>query len=269
MNPVVIDTNCLLQIIARKSPYRPIWDAFLARRFDLCVSNEILEEYQEILGQQITPTIAENVVLLILNQENVQLVDPHFRMGIITADPDDNKFVDCAFAAGADYLVSEDSHFKVLHQTPFPQLNLVTLDEFLNSRLIEALPMDADTRERIASSVCEKSAAFPSSLIIKLLDLRNINNLNLNFNLIERYILCASPENLALILRYWPKNKILSDTTLNNLLRSSDANILVPLLSLMKQNFPQEASKHAKRISELKDHSSPAVRAWARMLKQD
>lgn len=138
MNPVVIDTNCLLQIIARKSPYRPIWDAFLAGRFDLCVSNEILEEYQEILGQQITPTVAENVVLLILNQQNVQLIDPHFRMGIITVDPDDNKFVDCAFAAGADYLVSEDSHFKVLRQTPFPQLNLVTLDEFLNSRLIEA-----------------------------------------------------------------------------------------------------------------------------------
>ena len=114
MNPVVIDTNCLLQIISRKSPYRPIWDAFIAGRYDLCVSNEILEEYQEILGQQITPTIAENVVLLILNQQNVQLVDPHFRMGVITSDPDDNKFVDCAFAAGADYLVSEDSHFKVI-----------------------------------------------------------------------------------------------------------------------------------------------------------
>ena len=113
MNPVVIDTNCLLQII------------------------EILDEYQEILEQQITPTVAENVVMLILNQLNVQLVDPYFRMGIITDDPDDNKFVDCAFAAGADYLVSEDSHFKVLRQTPFPQLNLVTLDEFLNTRLIE------------------------------------------------------------------------------------------------------------------------------------
>ena len=33
MNPVVIDTNCLLQIISRKSPYRPIWDAFLAKFF--------------------------------------------------------------------------------------------------------------------------------------------------------------------------------------------------------------------------------------------
>ena len=137
MNPVVIDTNCLLQIISRKSPYRPIWDAFIAGRYDLCVTNEILDEYQEILEQQITPTVAENVVMLILNQQNVRLIDPHFRMGIISADPDDNKFVDCAFAAGADYLVSEDSHFKVLLQTPFPQLNLVTLDEFLNTRLIE------------------------------------------------------------------------------------------------------------------------------------
>lgn len=137
MNPVVIDTNCLLQIIARKSTYRPIWDAFLAGRYDLCVSNDILEEYQEILEQQITPTIAENVVLLILNQQNVKFVDPHFRLGLITSDPDDNKFVDCAFAAGADYLVSEDSHFNVLRNTPFPHLNLVTLDEFMKTRLID------------------------------------------------------------------------------------------------------------------------------------
>ena len=136
MSPVVIDTNCLLQIIPRRSPYRPIWDAFLQGRFDLCVSNEILDEYQEILEQQVTPSLAENVVLLILNQKNVRLVDPHFRMQLITADPDDNKFVDCAFAAGADYLVSEDRHFDVLRTIPFPKLNLVTLDEFLQTRLI-------------------------------------------------------------------------------------------------------------------------------------
>ena len=137
MNPVVIDTNCLLQVIARKSPYRPIWDAFLDGEFDLCVSNEILDEYQEVLEQQITPTIAENLVLLILNKKNTRFVDPHFRLNLIDADPDDNKFVDCAFAAGADYLVSEDSHFNVLRAMPFPQLNLVTLDEFMQTRLIK------------------------------------------------------------------------------------------------------------------------------------
>lgn len=137
MRNVVIDTNCLLQIIARKSPYRPIWDAFLAGRYQLCVSNDILDEYQEVLGQQITPTVAENVTLLILNKKNVSLIDPHFHMELITADPDDNKFVYCAFAAGAEYLVSEDSHFKVLHDIAFPQLNLVTLDEFMNTKLIK------------------------------------------------------------------------------------------------------------------------------------
>ena len=137
MHPVVIDTNCLWQIISRNSPYRPIWDAFLVGKFDLCVSNDILEEYQEILEQQITPTVAENLVLLILNKQNVKLVDPHFRMGVITADPDDNKFVDCAFAANADYLVSEDSHFNILRNMPFPHLNLVTLDEFMETRLVK------------------------------------------------------------------------------------------------------------------------------------
>ncbi len=72
MRRVVIDTNCLLQIIARKSPYRPIWDAFLSGKYQLCISNEILEEYQEILEQQITVSIAENIVLLILNRKKCQ-----------------------------------------------------------------------------------------------------------------------------------------------------------------------------------------------------
>ena len=61
-----------------------------------------------------------------------------FRMALITADPDDNKFVDCAFAAGADYLVSEDSHFNELRSVPFPKLNLVTLDEFMQTRIISS-----------------------------------------------------------------------------------------------------------------------------------
>ena len=81
--------------------------------------------------QQTTAQIAENVILLILNKKNVIFVDPHFRMGLVTDDPDDNKFVDCAFAANAEYLVSDDKHFEVLKRIPFPQLNLVRMKEFL------------------------------------------------------------------------------------------------------------------------------------------
>ena len=135
IRPVVIDTNCLVQMISKHSPYRKIWDAFLGKQFVLCVSNEILEEYQEILEKQTTTEIAENVVLLLINQRNVRFVDPHFRLRIITADPDDDKFVDCAFAAGADVIVSEDSHFDALKPTPFPIVSVMTMDEFMKRNL--------------------------------------------------------------------------------------------------------------------------------------
>ena len=131
MRQIVIDTNCLIQIISLHSPYRPIWNAFLAGKFQLCISNEILEEYQEIIEQHTTARIAENITLLILNRRNVTFVDPHFRLGLIVDDPDDNKFVDCAFAANAEFLVSNDKHFDILNQTPFPRLNLVKMNEFL------------------------------------------------------------------------------------------------------------------------------------------
>lgn len=131
MRPVVIDTNCLVQIISKRSPYRPIWDAFLEKRFTLCVSNEILEEYQEVIEKNTTAEIAENIVLLIFNQRNVRYVDPHFRLRLIAADPDDDKFVDCAFAAGADLIVSEDSHFNVLSHSPFPYIEVLSMAGFM------------------------------------------------------------------------------------------------------------------------------------------
>ena len=84
------------------------------------------------MEQHTTSRIAENIILLILNKRNVTFVDPHFRLRLITEDPDDNKFVDCAFAANAEYLVSDDKHFMILKKTPFPQLNLVKMADFLS-----------------------------------------------------------------------------------------------------------------------------------------
>ena len=46
---IVLDTNCLVQILSQHSPYRPAWDAFRKGEYELCVSNEILNEYEEIL----------------------------------------------------------------------------------------------------------------------------------------------------------------------------------------------------------------------------
>jgi uncharacterized protein len=61
---------------------------------------------------------------------NVKLVTSYFALNLITIDPDDNKFVDCAFAANADYIVTNDSDFNVLKSLNFPAFTVVTISEF-------------------------------------------------------------------------------------------------------------------------------------------
>ena len=126
---VVLDTNGLISSLSRRGRFYPIWKSFQEGVYTLCISNEILDEYVEIIGRKMTPDIAENVANLLLKSKNVELVYPQFRLGLITTDPDDNKFVDCAFSANATYIVSDDSHFDDI---VFPELLVLKLQEFLD-----------------------------------------------------------------------------------------------------------------------------------------
>ncbi len=99
-------------------------------KYVLCVSNEILEEYEEIISSHMSPIAARLAVETILRANNVFRVDAQFRFNLITADLDDNKFVDCAIVANADYIVSEDSHFNILKSIPFPHVEVKRLHDF-------------------------------------------------------------------------------------------------------------------------------------------
>ena len=111
--------------------YRSVWQAFLDGQFILCVSNEILEEYAEVIGRNISPHIADMVIFTLLMRKNTQRFDPHFRFRLIEADADDNKFVDCAIVSGAKYIVSEDHHFNILQRISFPKVEVIGIDLFM------------------------------------------------------------------------------------------------------------------------------------------
>lgn len=130
MKAFVIDTNSLLQILPRRSRYNYIWQDFLEERFTLCVSTEILNEYEEILSTHISPTVAENIISTIVNQENTLLITPYYYFGLILSDPDDNKFVDCAICANASYIVTEDRHFDILSRIDYPKVEVINLDKY-------------------------------------------------------------------------------------------------------------------------------------------
>ncbi len=74
----------------------------------------------------------QEVLAAIENARNVEFVTPAYRFNLITSDPDDNKFVDCAITAGATYIVSNDRHFNELKKYDFPKVDVRNLTEFLD-----------------------------------------------------------------------------------------------------------------------------------------
>lgn len=131
MRRIVLDTNCLLQSLPSKSPYHKIWTDILDGHIQLCVNTEILNEYEEILSGKTTKEIAHNVVEAIARLSTTFFQDAYFHFGLITTDTDDNKFVDCAIAADAEYIVTNDKHFEVLNSIPWPKLSVINIKEFV------------------------------------------------------------------------------------------------------------------------------------------
>ena len=128
---IVLDTNILLQSLARKSRTRPIWDAFLNKNYTLIITPSILLEYEEIIAGKTSAEVSSNVVSLIYEAVNATFIHIYYEWNIITEDPDDNKFFDAAVAGNADYLVTNDNHFKQAQKIDFPPIRIVNSDEFL------------------------------------------------------------------------------------------------------------------------------------------
>lgn len=126
---LVLDTNSLIQCVSRRSRYHDLWLSFIDGRNQLCVTTEILNEFVEILQRETTENFASIMLEVILNNPNTLFINIFYKFNLITADPDDNKFIDCAIAAQAKYIVTEDHHYDALRDLEFPKVDIIGLDE--------------------------------------------------------------------------------------------------------------------------------------------
>lgn len=131
MRYIVLDTNCLLQALPSKSSYHKVWTEVLDGKISLCVNTDILEEYDEILSKKATPEIARNIVEAIANLPTTTFQNTYVHFELLPADSDDNKFVDCAVASDAEYIVTNDKHFNPLKQIPWPKIEIIKIAEFI------------------------------------------------------------------------------------------------------------------------------------------
>jgi len=128
---VVLDTNIVLASFSRYSPYRLVMDAFRSRTFSLYVTTEILLEYEEKLLEKFSPEAASLFIEALPDRSNVEWVNIYYKWNLIYPDLDDNKFVDCAIAANADYLVTNDRDYNPLKKLAFPKLTILKMEEFV------------------------------------------------------------------------------------------------------------------------------------------
>lgn len=134
-----MDTNSLIMCVPRRSRYHDLWLSFLDGRNQLCVTTEILNEYAEILEKKTSTVFAERLIDVMMNCKNIILVTPYYHFAYITADPDDNKFVDCAVAANATCIVTDDRHYNVLKDVGFPHVEVIKIDDAMQLLLPKAL----------------------------------------------------------------------------------------------------------------------------------
>ncbi len=115
---VVLDTNALVQVFGAKSPFLPLQQAIFDGRVTLAFSTAILLEYEEVLtrygGPNRWPRVWRTLEMTAQIHNNLRRVEPAYHWRLVATDPDDDKFVDCAIAAEAEWILTEDQHLDVL-----------------------------------------------------------------------------------------------------------------------------------------------------------
>jgi len=118
---LVIDTNVFLVSLAPNFRLHWIFRYLLSGKYELCVTTEILNEYQEIISSRYGIDRTNTTLDFLLLLPNVIQVTPHFKWNLLK-DEDDNKFIDCAVAGNADFIITNDTDFNVLKELSFPPI---------------------------------------------------------------------------------------------------------------------------------------------------
>ena len=76
---------------------------------------------------------AKYIINAIVSSPYTQFVNVYFDFNLIELDPDDNKFVDCAIAAHAKCIITNDRHYDILKEIDFPKVYVVNLIDYIKT----------------------------------------------------------------------------------------------------------------------------------------
>jgi len=131
---VVLDTNIFISGIFWLGNPNKIVNAWRDGKIDIIISEETLLELIRVLKEfkiRMPDEMIKEWIEMILR--NAILVKPTERISIITEDTSDNKFLECAVAGRANYIISGDKHLLKVDQ--FKEIKIITPRDFVDSFL--------------------------------------------------------------------------------------------------------------------------------------
>jgi len=132
VHKAVIDTNVVISSFFGGKP-RDVMNLWRDGKLLLCLSDDILAEYLEVLArfESLTASEARDLLDLFGDPQTAIFVTLRERIQEVVADPADNIFLECAVAAGAHAIISGDEHLLSLKQ--FRDVRIVSPSDFLAS----------------------------------------------------------------------------------------------------------------------------------------
>ena len=127
---IVLDTNIIISgIFWKYGNPRKIIDKWREGRIEIAVSKDTVNELIRIMEEEFGITIDEINYWRKSISENSIFVEPLKKHEIVKSHQSDNKFIDVAFEAEAEYIVSGDKH--LLEIKNFGKIKIVTASEMV------------------------------------------------------------------------------------------------------------------------------------------
>ena len=108
---VVLDTNIYIAAFGHpKGRNATLWAAALAGRYRLLISPAIVREVARVLRTDLQWQEEHIQARIRVVAQVAELVSPRAALQVVTADPTDDRILECAVDGKADLIVSNDHH---------------------------------------------------------------------------------------------------------------------------------------------------------------
>ena len=127
---VVLDTNVLISAIMFGGKSREVLEMGISGKIKISLSQDILKELAGVLvGRKFRASVTFVQQTIHELSEIAELVIVREEIKAIKNDPDDNRILECAVSAKADYIVSGDSDLLSLEH--FRKIKILSPSDFL------------------------------------------------------------------------------------------------------------------------------------------